>query len=147
MCALSGKADLAWKNLPSKAGRESIYSGMHFIRRQDPNHHPSLSAMHTNQAAQQYQRQDVLSASPTQLVTKLYDLAILACNNDDRIKLRKVLIELISSLNFEEGGDVAIRLSQIYEFCMRESVSGDLLQISEMLSDLRDTWKESLQVS
>ncbi len=100
--------------------------------------------MYTNQAAQQYQRQDVLSASPTQLVTKLYDLSILACNNDDRIKLRKVLIELISSLNFEEGGEIAIRLSQIYEFCMRESVTGDLNQVSEMLSDLRDTWKESI---
>ena len=103
--------------------------------------------MFTNQAAQQYQRQDVLSASPSQLVTKLYDLAILACNNEDRMKLRKVLIELISSLNFEEGGDIAIRLSQIYEFCMRESVSGDLNQISEMLGDLRDTWKESIQVT
>ncbi len=103
--------------------------------------------MFTNQAAQQYQRQDVLSASPSQLVTKLYDLAILACNNEDRMKLRKVLIELISSLNFEEGGDIAIRLSQIYEFCMRESVSGDLNQISEMLGDLRDTWKESLQTA
>ena len=103
--------------------------------------------MFTNQAAQQYQRQDVLSASPTQLVTKLYDLAILACNSDDRIKLRKVLIELISSLNFEEGGDIAIRLSQIYEFCMRESVEGDLHQIADMLSDLRDTWKESIQTT
>ena len=100
--------------------------------------------MYTSQAAQQYQRQDVLSASPAQLVTKLYDLGILACNNDDRIKLRKILIELISSLNFEEGGDIAIRLSQIYEFCMRESVSGDLSQIAEMLGDLRETWKESL---
>lgn len=103
--------------------------------------------MFTNQAAKQYQRQDVLSASPAQLVTKLYDLAILACNSGDRVKLRKVLIELISSLNFEEGGDIAIRLSQIYEFCMRESVDGDLKQISDMLGDLRETWKESLQIA
>jgi flagellar protein FliS len=97
--------------------------------------------MFATQAAHQYQRQDVLSASPTQLVTKLYDLAVLACNNDDRIKLRKVLIELISSLNFQEGGDIAIRLSQIYEYCMRESINGDLNEIAEMLSDLRETWK------
>jgi flagellar protein FliS len=97
--------------------------------------------MFATQAAHQYQRQDVLSASPTQLVTKLYDLAVLACNNDDRIKLRKVLIVLISSLNFQEGGDIAIRLSQIYEYCMRESINGDLNEIAEMLSDLRETWK------
>ena len=98
--------------------------------------------MHTSQAAHHYQRQDVLSASPTQLVAKLYDLGILACNTHDRFKLRKVLIELIASLNFAEGGDIAIRLSQIYEFCMRESVSGDLKVIGEMLSELRETWKE-----
>ena len=99
--------------------------------------------MQTSQAAQHYQRQDVLSASPTQLVAKLYDLGILACNTSDRFKLRKVLIELIASLNFEEGGEIAVRLSQIYEFCMRESVAGDLNVIGEMLSELRETWKES----
>ena len=100
--------------------------------------------MFRTQAAHQYQRQDVLSASPAQLVAKLYDLGILSCVNNDRSKLRKILIELISSLNFEEGGDIAIRLSQIYEYCMRESVAGDLNQIASMLSDLRDTWKESM---
>ena len=100
--------------------------------------------MFRSQAAHQYQRQDVLSASPVQLVAKLYDLGILACINNDRVKLRKILIELISSLNFEEGGEIAIRLSQIYEYCMRESVAGDLEQIAEMLSDLRETWKESM---
>lgn len=106
-------------------------------------HHPSINAMFTTRAAHQYQKQDVLSASPTQLVTKLYDLGVLACKNDDRVKLRKVLIELISSLNFQEGGDIAIRLSQIYEFCMRESINGDLDQVAEMLSDLRETWKST----
>ena len=100
--------------------------------------------MFRTQAAHQYQRQDVLSASPAQLVAKLYDLGILACVNNDRVKLRKILIELISSLNFEEGGEIAIRLSQIYEFCMRESVTGNLEQISGMLSELRETWRESM---
>ncbi len=103
--------------------------------------------MHTTQAAHQYQRQDVLSASPAQLVAKLYDIGILACNTEDRFKLRKVLIELIASLNFAEGGEIAIRLSQIYEYCMRESVAGDLSIIGEMLSDLRDTWKEGAVAS
>ena len=96
-------------------------------------------------AAAEYQRQDIISASPTQLVAKLYDLAIVACHRDDRSQLRKVLIELISSLNFEEGGDLAIRLSQIYEYCMRESIDGDIDLVAELLSELRETWKESLQ--
>ncbi|MEZ4702873.1 MAG: flagellar export chaperone FliS [Rhodothermales bacterium] len=89
----------------------------------------------------------MLSASPAQLVAKLYDLAILACHTRDRVKLRKILIELISSLNFEEGGDLAIRLSQIYEYCMRASISGDLDVVTEMLEDLRATWRQGLLVN
>lgn len=100
--------------------------------------------MYRQQASAQYQRQDVLSASPAQLVAKLYDLAIRACHAKDRIKLRKILIELISSLNFEDGGDLAIRLSQIYEFCMRQSISGDLEVVQEMLEELRTTWRQGL---
>jgi flagellar protein FliS len=100
--------------------------------------------MHSRFASTQYQKQDVLSASPAQLVVKLYDLAILACHNEDRIKLRKILIELISSLNFEEGGELALRLSQIYEFCMRESIAGELSLVQEMLGELRASWKQGL---
>ena len=100
--------------------------------------------MYSQHASTQYQRQDVLSASPAQLVAKLYDLAILSCNTGDRSKLRKILIELISSLNFEDGGDLAVRLSQIYEFCMRESISGDLHVVRDLLGELRTSWKQSL---
>ncbi len=103
--------------------------------------------MYSKHASAQYQRQDVLSASPAQLIAKLYDLAVLACHNGDRIKLRKILIELISSLNFEDGGDLSVRLSQIYEFCMRESISGDLNLVHGMLDDLRTTWKQGLLVN
>jgi flagellar secretion chaperone FliS len=103
--------------------------------------------MSSKHASAQYQRQDVLSASPAQLIAKLYDLAVLACHTGDRIKLRKVLIELISSLNFEDGGDLSVRLSQIYEYCMRESISGDLNLVHEMLDDLRTTWKQGFLVN
>lgn len=92
----------------------------------------------------QYQQQAVASSSPAQLVLKLYDLGIQCCRRDDRAKLRAVLAELIGSLNFEEGGDIANRLYSLYEYCLNESVGGDLEIVGEVLNGLRDAWKEGV---
>jgi flagellar protein FliS len=91
----------------------------------------------------EYQRQEILSASPLQLVVKLYDVAIASCFQNDRIKLRKALVELISSLNLEDGGDFTSRMYRLYEFCMDQSVSGDLDDIREILIELREAWKQA----
>jgi flagellar protein FliS len=92
----------------------------------------------------QYQQQAIASSSPAQLVLKLYDLGIQCCRRDDRSKLRAVLAELIGSLNFEEGGDIANRLYSLYEYCLNESVGGDLEIVGEVLNGLRDAWKEGV---
>lgn len=92
----------------------------------------------------QYQEQAVLSASPEQLVAKLYDLGIAACHREDRPKLRAVLVELMSGLNLEQGGDIAVRLQDVYEYCLRESAAGPLDVVSEILTGLRDAWREGV---
>jgi flagellar secretion chaperone FliS len=92
----------------------------------------------------QYQEQAVSSATPEQLVAKLYDLGIAACHREDRPKLRAVLVELISGLNFEQGGDIAERLFALYQYCLTESVSGRLDVICELLTGLRDAWREGV---
>ncbi len=91
-----------------------------------------------------YQEQAIQTATPEQLILKLYDLGIASCRNGDRSKLRAVLVELISSLNFEAGGELANRLYAIYEFCLNESAMGDLEPIQDMLQGLRDAWKEGV---
>lgn len=90
-----------------------------------------------------YQKQDVLSSSPVQLIIKLYDVAIAACFRGDRIRLRRALVELISSLNMEEGGEFVGRMYRLYEFCMDQSVTGDLDQIRELLTSLREAWRQA----
>lgn len=85
-----------------------------------------------------------MSSSPEMLVAKMYDLALSACHRDDRSKLRRVLAELISSLNFEKGGEIAGRLNNLYEYCMEESVSGDLNAVIDVLSGLRDAWNQGV---
>lgn len=100
--------------------------------------------MHSSARMRQYQQQAIASSSPAQLVLKLYDLGIQSCRQDDRPKLRKVLAELVGSLNLEEGGEIAERLYDLYEFCINESVAGDLDLVSKILGDLRDVWKQAV---
>ena len=92
----------------------------------------------------QYQQQAVRTASPEQLILKLYDFGIGCCHRGDRVKLRKVFVELISSLDFERGGEIAQGLYALYEYCMNETISGDLDVICEILTGLRDAWREGV---
>ena len=101
--------------------------------------------MHT--PLRQYQQQAVLSASPEQLIAKLYDFGIAACHTGDTTKLRRVLVELISALNFEKGGEIAQRLHAIYEYCLMESASGSLSVVLDLLSGLRDAWRDVIVAS
>lgn len=108
----------------------------------DTNHRIRADMYAASQSMRQYQRQAVASSSPQQLVVKLYDLAISACHTGDRSRLRSVLVELIGGLNFEEGGEIARRLHGLYEFCLSESGAGDLNVVCDLLTDLRDVWKQ-----
>jgi len=87
-------------------------------------------------------KQQSVQTSPAQLVAKLYDLGIRACREEDRVQLRKVLVELIGSINFEKGGDLAEQLYGLYQYCMQESTTGDLNEIADLLNDLRTTWRQ-----
>lgn len=93
---------------------------------------------------QQYQRQAILSSSPEQLVLKLYDLGVQACLRGDRAKLRMVLVELVSSLNFEKGGELASRLYTLYEYCLTESAAGDLAVVGDLIGGLREAWRDGV---
>mgnify|MGYP006431223209 CR=1 FL=1 len=95
-------------------------------------------------ARQQYQQQSVQTASPEKLIDKLYEAGIQACYQEDRDTLRKVLLELIESLNVEQGGELADRLLGIYEFCLNECATGDLGMIRELLEELREGWREGV---
>ncbi len=100
--------------------------------------------MSTVHLMRKYQEQAVLSASPEQLILKLYDLGIAACKREDRPKVRAVLTELIGALNLEAGGELAERLYALYEFCLRESAIGDLEVVRRILEGLREAWHEGV---
>lgn len=88
----------------------------------------------------QYQEQAVASASPEQLVAQVYGIGITACHRGDREKVRAVLHELIRGLNFQEGGELATQLHELYAYCQTAAATGDLGTVAELLSGLRDAW-------
>lgn len=100
--------------------------------------------MHPSLRMRQYERQAIATASPEQLIAKVYDIGVGACRRGDRSKVRAVLVELMGSLNMEAGGEVASRLYALYEFCLRESAVGDLNAVGDLLDGLREAWHDGV---
>ncbi|MCJ8347179.1 flagellar export chaperone FliS [bacterium] len=117
----------------------------------------------------QYKRMRIETASPEMLILMLYDGAIknvniaAGCLNDDTqietssnalIKAQNILTELMVSLNFDIGGEIAKNLYNIYEYVnytlAQANMSKDpkeLNTVINMLKNLRETWKEVIRIN
>ena len=91
-------------------------------------------------SANQYKEMQIKTASPGKLLLMLYQGAIkfmkLAKKNikegkieeshKNIIKAQNIILELQSTLNKEQGGDLAVRLESLYDFIYRELVQANL---------------------
>ena len=116
-----------------------------------------------------YRETRVKTASPGQLVVMLYDEALKQCDiaielsgegakpRPDRIerinaalgKAQDVVTELMASLDFEAGGEIAQNLFSLYVWFGRELLeaniakdTGRIKSVRRMLAELRDAWAE-----
>lgn len=108
-----------------------------------------------------YKNNEIMSASKTKLLLMLYDGAIkylklaeiaiaekkIEKTNDNIKKTQDILVEFMSTLNFEEGGEIANNLYQLYEYMyqrlIRANIDKDVAAVSEVrgyLEELRETW-------
>jgi flagellin-specific chaperone FliS len=94
-------------------------------------------------AFSQYRTQQVMSASPMQLVLQLYDLAITGCESRNAERASAPIRELIGALNFEID-QIAVDLFRLYEYCLWEIRRQRFADASDILRRLRDTWQEAL---
>ena len=118
--------------------------------------------MKPNQIARQYRELAIKGASPVGLIVILYDMAIESLGQAIRemdsgnIEARtenlnhalSVIAELQRSLNMEVGGEVAKRLSDLYDVARGKileaniKVSKEIIErLSGVLSSMRDAWK------
>ncbi len=117
--------------------------------------------------ANPYLASQVMSASPVQLVTLMYDGMIRFLSaahdgfseadlqarfemvNNNLIRAQNIVSELQACLDMEKGQEIAKRLDDLYEFFNRTlrqvNSSKDpsvILRIIHMVCELRDAWKD-----
>jgi flagellar protein FliS len=116
----------------------------------------------------QYQQNQVSTASPEQILLMLYDGAIRFTRraisgveeNKPELKMSGVskamaiIAEFSNSLNHDIGGQIAEDLDALYHFMMRELTSANLKNdveklknVETLLVDLRQTWAEAVVLS
>lgn len=112
---------------------------------------------------QEYQKGAVNGASPLQLVIMLYDGAIrfmeagkygiehkdLELQNQNLQKAQRIVMELMSCLDMEKGGEIAKNLLALYSYVLNELVEanvGDKIEpidrCIKILCELRESWVE-----
>jgi len=116
----------------------------------------------------QYQQNQVNTASPEQILLMLYDGAIrftrraIAGIEENRFEMKAsgiskataIIAEFSNSLDRKIGGQIAEDLDALYHFMMRELTSANLsndvkkLRVVEtLLLDLRQTWGEAVEIN
>ena len=117
--------------------------------------------MHNNGHAKYYQNNQILTAKKSKLILMMYDGAIrFARESINKIrskdiagrgayirKTQDIILELMNSLDMENGGEIAGNLSRLYLFMNRNlimaNMQGDekyIEDIIKILTELRDAW-------
>ena len=87
----------------------------------------------------QYQQQDVMSASPLRLVIMTYDLAIRSCEQQDFAKAVKTISALRDALDMDYP-EASLGLFRLYQWCLECIRQGDYKSAAVTLGELRGAW-------
>jgi flagellar secretion chaperone FliS len=117
----------------------------------------------TNRSAERYRNQEILTATPCQLVVKLYDKAIaslaqaeeaigrrdIKARHAANIRTLEIVSHLTNTLDLERGGEIARNLSRLYGFMCMRMLDIDLNNDAQaardvigLLQPLRTSWSE-----
>jgi flagellar secretion chaperone FliS len=118
--------------------------------------------------AQEYRKNAVLGASPAQLVVMLYDGALrfieggriamrakdLPRQNEALQRAQKIVVELLSTLDREQGGEIASNLASLYTFVLDKLMEANVYDRESALDEavgpileLRDAWAQIASTS
>lgn len=101
-------------------------------------------------ARNEYINNEIMTASRTKLVVMLYDGAIrnlkiakgaideknIEKTNNSIIKAQKILSELMSTLNFEEGGEIAENLMALYRYMYQRTIRANIDKDPDILDEV-----------
>lgn len=128
----------------------------------------SYSQMAYAKSAKQYQRQQIETASPEEILIMLYEGAIrflmiskkslaqkdIQTFHNNLIKTQNIITEFMSSLDMELGGETAKNLFNLYEYLNYRLVQANIKKDEEMLDEVLDhlrklkgTWEEAIRIA
>ena len=121
-----------------------------------------------NAYAQQYRQNQILTASPEQILIMLYDGSIRFCRQaihamdegnqtiqaENISRVMAIVCEFANTLNHEVGGEIASDLDALYGFMTRELTRANLQNdrkaletVEDLLTGLRATWVEAIEIN
>jgi len=94
-----------------------------------------------------YLADQILNASPEQLLLKAYDYAVVHAEKKDMIKTNRALQVLIGFLRFDDESyiELSYRLLRLYQFCEDQSRKSNFEIVTKILSELRESWLQAVQ--
>ena len=93
-----------------------------------------------------YLTQKIMSASPDQLISYIFDSGIAACGRKDREKASLAIQTLIKSLNFDYK-EVAMSFYNVYRYVNHLIHLGKFDDAKTILVDIKKTWSQAFKVS
>jgi flagellin-specific chaperone FliS len=100
---------------------------------------PTLVAPPRGGPFSQYRSQQIMTASPMQLVLQLYDLAVTGCDSRYAERASAPIRELIGSLRFDVD-QFAVDLFRLYEYCLWKIRRQRFADAGGILRRLRQAW-------
>ena len=122
----------------------------------------------TSYFVNRYQEVDINTANPLQLVVILYDAAVRSLEEAHRHmqrndvagrtrainKCNDIISELQSSLNLQEGGEIAGSLNRLYDYMKRtlfkagaEQNQELVAEVAKLLENLRSAWRQVVEAN
>ena len=92
-----------------------------------------------------YLVQKIMTASPEELISYIYEAAIKACAAHDHRRALEAVQQLINALNFD-AGDISATFYQVYSGVLDHIYKRDYDAARSILVDLRKTWSQAMKI-
>lgn len=93
-----------------------------------------------------YKRNEIMSATPVQLILRVFDYVIVNCKKHDAEKVNAGLTQLIASLNFDYR-DISLGFFRIYRYCQNQTGKGNFDEVEKHITELRSAWAEAFKLA
>jgi flagellar protein FliS len=94
-----------------------------------------------------YLTNQILNASPEQLLIKIFDFAVVHSEKKNMIKTNAAIQELIGMLRFDDEGykELSINLIRLYQYCQDQARKSNFDIVTKILTELRESWLKAIQ--